>query len=116
MSRKIASIKDVPDNIVRRRRLSRRRYASNKEKQSFAMLKYRYGITTQEYADLLVKQHGGCAICGDNNAKGDKLVVDHDHETGIVRGLLCIKCNVFVGKLSKNIHLLDKMLDYANLR
>lgn len=59
----------------------------------------RYGITPEEYDALLAEQSGVCAICcgPPDRATGGgppRLVVDHNHETGEVRGLLCWKCNV----------------------
>src|SRR6266508_7031334 len=52
-------------------------------------------LSVAEYDALLESQGGGCAICGDV-PKG-RLVVDHEHETGRVRGLLCSACNVALG-------------------
>lgn len=49
----------------------------------------RYGITEEEFHSLEVRQNDSCAICH----KAARLVVDHDHSTGRVRGLLCTKCN-----------------------
>jgi len=61
-------------------------------------LKRKYGITLEMYDTMLAKQHGVCAICfGDN--KGEVLVVDHNHITGKVRGLLCQMCNKGIGSL-----------------
>src|SRR3990167_45534 len=53
-----------------------------------------YGIciTLQEYEERLKKQQGVCAICG-SPPKRKNLAVDHDHTTGRVRGLLCLRCN-----------------------
>jgi hypothetical protein len=45
-----------------------------------------------EYAAMLERQHGVCAICG-NPPKTRRLDIDHDHRTGAVRGLLCHRCN-----------------------
>ena len=55
-------------------------------------LKKKYGITETDYQNLLRKQNGNCAICGGKN-KSRRLHVDHDHKTGKVRGLLCLRCN-----------------------
>ncbi|AEV52125.1 recombination endonuclease [Rhodococcus phage RGL3] len=53
-----------------------------------------YGITEAEYAAIYEAQGGSCAICQRAKGTGRKrLSVDHDHETGMVRGLLCSKCN-----------------------
>lgn len=51
-----------------------------------------YGITVEQYEEMLKRQKGGCAICGKRPGK-KRLHVDHNHETGQVRGLLCAKCN-----------------------
>ena len=56
-------------------------------------LKYRYGITFEQYTAMLAAQAGGCAICG----KSEKLRVDHCHATGKVRGILCHGCNIGLG-------------------
>lgn len=58
----------------------------------------RYGISYQEYMRMWEEQDGCCAICGD--FEGNKaLAVDHNHETGEVRGLLCQQCNTGIGQL-----------------
>lgn len=58
------------------------------------LLKTRYGLTVEEYYELLEHQEGRCAICGDPAEWGAfRLGVDHDHDTLLVRGLLCNPCN-----------------------
>jgi hypothetical protein len=59
-----------------------------------------YGITEDDYSALCAKQDGRCAICGSAEAGGwgGQLPVDHDHETGRVRGLLCNGCNSGLGR------------------
>jgi hypothetical protein len=52
-------------------------------------LKRRYGIGADEFDELVVRQGGVCAICG----RPDPEHLDHDHETGAVRGVLCFNCN-----------------------
>lgn len=52
--------------------------------------KKRYGITYADWTRLFVEQLGFCALCGQLN----KLVIDHDHKTGKVRGLVCRNCNI----------------------
>ena len=54
---------------------------------------YKYGITEDEYTAMLEAQEGRCAICNLER----KLVIDHDHKTGKVRGLLCKPCNAMLG-------------------
>ena len=54
-------------------------------------LKSRYGITTEKKEEMIQKQGGVCAICG---KPPERSVVDHCHETGKVRGILCHGCNI----------------------
>jgi len=65
------------------------------------MLRETYGLTPQDYLDLFEKQNGCCAICkceeSGHNAT-DHLLIDHDHITNKVRGLLCSSCNLMLGK------------------
>lgn len=58
----------------------------------------RYGLTPADYAAMLVAQGGACAICRLPEKADRNLAVDHDHETGIVRALLCNRCNVLLGR------------------
>lgn len=57
-------------------------------------LKLQYGMTPEDYKDRLVEQRFSCAVCKVEQSRlKRKLVVDHDHKTGKVRGLLCNPCN-----------------------
>lgn len=56
-----------------------------------------YGLTIEEYDELLVAQGYVCAICGGLNPDNRRLAVDHCHKTGQVRGLLCDLCNRGLG-------------------
>lgn len=70
---------------------------ARREKIEEARLQYRYGITPAEKAEIIAAQDGRCAICGDEK----KLVIDHNHETGQVRGMLCLRCNFRLGLVEK---------------
>lgn len=68
-------------------------------------LRYLYGLTEQEYAVMLGKQGGGCAICGTRdtgNGREKHLPVDHDHTTRAVRGIVCSHCNRGLGYFKDN--------------
>jgi hypothetical protein len=65
------------------------------------MRQYLYGVTPDQYEQMMLGQDGRCAICRSEEwpGKGNRPHVDHDHATGKVRGLLCGKCNVGLGNL-----------------
>lgn len=75
-----------------------------------------YGITLQDYADLMSKQDGKCAICRQPALGGHtstrSLHVDHNHKTGKVRGLLCHKCNPALGQFNESIERVSAALEY----
>lgn len=76
--------------------------AETRTKRHSRHLKAKYNLTEDEYLRLLDAQGGVCAICGKaetvrRGAAEPRLSVDHDHETGRVRGLLCQSCNVICG-------------------
>jgi hypothetical protein len=60
---------------------------------------------------MLYKQGGKCGICG-SVSNGKRLAIDHDHETGRVRGLLCQQCNTALGLFKDQVELLKKAIDY----
>jgi hypothetical protein len=63
-------------------------------------LRSQYGITESEYLDILSSQNGACAICGTSESNSTKrFAVDHNHDTGEVRGVLCSSCNLGLGNL-----------------
>ena len=82
---------------------------ANPDKLAESQLLYKYGITLTEYNNIKEKQNGRCAIC---DAVNEKLVVDHSHETGKVRGLLCNSCNLMLGHSRDNSNTLNKGAKY----
>jgi hypothetical protein len=77
-------------------------------------LKSRYGLTIEQL-DLLFEQQGGrCAICFTFEPGGryDNLHIDHDHNTGVVRGLLCASCNLGIGYLKDSTSVLKSATSY----
>jgi len=80
-----------------------------RERQENNRLKRKYGMTKTQYKKMLKGQGGACAICGD---AGRHLVVDHDHATAQVRGLLCGGCNSGLGFFADSIPSLKKAAKY----
>lgn len=80
------------------KRIGRSREVVTPESRRASHLKTKWGMTTEDYKRMLDRQDGVCAICHKpplNNA----LAIDHDHDTGKIRGLLCSRCNSALGWL-----------------
>lgn len=75
-------------------------------------MRSKYGIGLDEYNEKLAGQRGACAICERKNNGARRLAVDHDHDTGAVRGLLCNPCNTVLGLMSDNPLLLLAAANY----
>ena len=71
--------------------------------------KYKYGISFETYDNLFESQNGKCFIC---ECSGEELCVDHDHKTGVIRGLLCHHCNTGLGRFNDSIDRLTLAIDY----
>lgn len=71
-----------------------------------------YGLTVAEYEDLVEAANGRCAICEEIN---DRLEVDHCHETGVVRGMLCPRCNKALGLLDDSPASLRRAIEYLSM-
>ncbi|MBI2325363.1 MAG: endonuclease VII domain-containing protein [Chloroflexi bacterium] len=72
-----------------------------------------YGITAEQHEFLLDAQGGRCAICGTKENSGVALGVDHRHDTGAIRGLLCDPCNIGIGGLREDPTLLAAAIQYV---
>ena len=85
----------------------------NPAKMKNQRLRKKYGMGLNEYVQLLKEQNYGCAICKTLEPKGQGgFHVDHCHETGRVRGLLCHHCNVSLGGFRDDPILLYRAVDY----
>jgi len=71
-------------------------------------------MTREEYDAKLSKQDGGCFLCSATKSRrGNKhFCVDHDHKTGLVRALLCHRCNTAIGLFGENVELLKLAIQY----
>lgn len=77
------------------------------------MLIQKYGINLEQYDDILKAQNGLCAICF--RAPGiTPLHVDHNHTSGMVRGLLCHQCNWYLGVVDRDPGVLPRLDKYRN--
>ena len=82
-------------------------------------LKTHYSITLEQYDEMFKEQNGICIICGKPETRTlyntiTHLVVDHNHETGKIRGLLCHNCNILIGCAKDNITMLQSAINYLH--
>lgn len=79
-------------------------------------LKRHWGLTEGEYAELLADQDACCAICGrhESEASRGRLHLDHCHETGRIRGLLCSPCNIAIGMFRESRDALAAAIKYLS--
>lgn len=119
----VKSIEEFPlkggDTSLRRsycRECANKQRAAHKRKNLFR----EYGITGEQYDEILLSQNGKCAVCGSEDGKGQlkhqPLVIDHCHQSGVVRGLLCTKCNLGIGNFGDDIDRLKRVVEYLESR
>lgn len=82
-------------------------------------MKKHYGITVEQYLEMHDKQGGVCAVCGCAESSVDprtkrvrRLAVDHCHDTGKIRGLLCSSCNTAIGQMKDDVRILSSAISY----
>ena len=99
-------------NREERLRKCKERYVANREailtKQKYYTISKKYGLSKTEYHELM--DNAVCSIC----SKDSDLVIDHDHKTDIVRGVLCRTCNCGLGLFDDNIDLLLYAMEYLD--
>jgi Autographiviridae endonuclease VII len=92
------------------RRLNAR--PERRRKQRDAYYRRTFGISADEFDALRDKQGGGCAICGKRPQRVASLHLDHCHDSGEIRGILCLSCNQGLGKFREDAELLDAAARY----
>jgi hypothetical protein len=95
----------------------RRKIKGRTEERRRLRLKHTYKMTTADYEVMWNAQNGACAICGNpetwiNQYGPCPLSVDHDHKTGRVRGLLCSRCNLLLGRYNDDVILFRSIATY----
>jgi hypothetical protein len=89
-------------------------YQRTREQHISRNLTNLYGISYEQYADMLDKQQGQCCICKAPSHNNGRLHVDHCHRTGKVRGLLCHYCNTMIGLAKESGQTLQSAINYLN--
>jgi hypothetical protein len=90
----------------------RRERPEVKAKEREGHLRRTFNITQAEYESKLAEHGGGCAVCSKAPRPEKSLHVDHDHDTGAVRGLLCFSCNAALGHLRDDEQRIRDLLTY----
>jgi len=83
-----------------------------REKSFGYKLKHLYGLSVQQFHQMWENQHGQCEICGTKFKERRTAQVDHNGDTGNVRGLLCIHCNMGIGALMHDTERLCNAITY----
>jgi hypothetical protein len=98
------------DNLVSNKRRNQKRRRTMRSLH----LRRTYGMTIEEYESIYKAQDGCCGICGAKEIETPRKVlsVDHCHETGRIRGLLCDRCNLGIGMLGDNLQSLQRAVEY----
>lgn len=100
---------------LRRLKNKNRRAQDPRPDRRIERLMRKYKSTPAVYVEHMEKQEGRCAICGQLPAK-QQLCIDHDHETGLFRGLICDKCNLGLGLFQDRTDILAEAIQYLTLR
>ena len=84
----------------------------NPESKRKARLRQEFDLSLAQYESMLAAQGGGCAICGRPPRDDISLHVDHDHDSGAIRGITCFRCNNALGDLNDDPKLLARAAQY----
>lgn len=109
--RRTRKYKDRQNKINKQRRAKDPNY--RKDRRGMVIKRY-YGISNEDYDELLSKQNDKCGICGapEGSDRGEYFSIDHDHKTQAVRGLLCSPCNKLLGNAKDNKDTLRNTIIY----
>lgn len=93
------------------RKRGREQYWKNPGKQRARIIKRLYNLTEDSYRELLDSTMGICPICKEEFVD-DTVCVDHDHKTGRIRGIICHRCNLLLGRFDDDIRLILNAIGY----
>lgn len=116
---RIDNLKMADFPSIKTEKAGRKIYKMSPEAGRHYGLKRNYGLSLDQYREMLQAQDGKCAICGNGetaivHGKVKTLAVDHDHATGAVRGLLCYGCNSVLGQARDDRELLLNAIKYLD--
>lgn len=98
------------------------RQANNPGLERKRTLKRRFGMTHEQHEEMIRQHDNKCAICGEGetsycsvSGSRRRLAIDHCHNTGKIRGLLCYRCNTTIGKVKESREILNNMIKYLDI-
>jgi hypothetical protein len=112
-AREACRIRSREKNKERKKIREKERYYADKEKSYWLHIKLRYGVSRQQYEEMLRAQDGRCAIC--RTVSDKRLNVDHCHTTQTVRSLLCYRCNCMIGFAKESQQILASAQTYLQV-
>lgn len=86
-----------------------------RERRSWYSRKYNHGITKEQFIDMLIKQKSTCPICNVAFNGYSEACIDHDHNTGKIRGLVHRNCNTALGFIEKLEYNLSNIVNYLHI-
>lgn len=110
----ISNIEQKKRNAARMRAEYRNSQKCRDQQKNSKLLKA-YGITLEQYNNFSAAYDNVCHICSKPCPAKRKLAVDHNHKTGLIRGLLCINCNKGLGNFKDDLDLLLKAIEYLKV-
>lgn len=109
-----------PESKIKEAQQCHKWYINNKERKRVNSRLSKYKLSHNQYQEIKEKQNHICPIClkepgpRKRNSSIDLFVIDHDHETGKVRGLLCSTCNTALGLFKDNITIIRNAVNYLD--
>jgi hypothetical protein len=86
------------------------RTPNGRRAKGYSQIKNKYGVSAERFDEMVIAHAGRCGACGDQLI--NKVGIDHDHETGHVRGLLCVNCNWALGHVDDSVKRLRGLISY----
>lgn len=108
--------RQIPE-VKEKYRVYNRKWAEEHKEQRYQsrralQLKQKYGLTPADFDAILLSQDNKCACCGTLEFGPKGPVVDHCHSTGVVRGILCMQCNIGAGAVGDDPDVAIKLAEY----
>ena len=108
-------LKNSRNNAEVHRKNAKKWNSANPKRRRHFQLRYKFGITLEDYERILQTQGNRCAVCRtDKCSTGRNFAVDHCHTTGKVRGLLCKDCNLLIGRAKDRADVLREAAAYLD--